>query len=257
MKLLVENVVTSKLGKLKFIVKVIIDAIIRVGAVYQLNDNNLAVNNDDDEESLYAQLLGLPAQPAPEIVERKLLLWKTLNHVVQVGEKLHGLRDIRSLSLAKQLRVQILIQNAIMNVNRIHELIDASKSSTIISESEKNSLNRHYELLSYHRKEISCQLLKPYIQGSKSIDKCCICTNDLSFNANNPFNSTCNSCGVIHDRCCLTMNIADIDNDTILKCPLCKCIIIQSNIDSMQSFTWLSNVKNSLCPNCLVPTLII
>jgi len=82
MKLLVENVVTNKLGKLTFIVKIIIEAIIKVGVDHHLNNTNI-IGNIDDEEICHAQLLGLPSDATTEIIDKKLLLWKTLNHVVQ------------------------------------------------------------------------------------------------------------------------------------------------------------------------------
>jgi hypothetical protein len=44
MKLLVENVVTNKLGKLTFIVKIIIEAIIKVGVDHHLNNINITMS---------------------------------------------------------------------------------------------------------------------------------------------------------------------------------------------------------------------
>lgn len=133
----------------------------------------------------------------------------------------------------------------------------SSTSPTKLLDSEEKSMHRHYELLKHHDNEKSCDLLKHYLPSTNDKDTCCICSEQVSFNPHNPFTSSCDSCGIVHERCCLTMNIADIDNDAIAKCPLCKCIIIRSNDSNITAYTWLSNHKNSLCPFCLVPTLSI
>lgn len=138
-----------------------------------------------------------------------------------------------------------------MNIDRINDII--KNKSVTLSEDEKKSLCLHYELLKHHRKEYSNELLRSYLEKFNSNDSCYICSEQLSFNANNPFLSSCGKCCITYDRCCKTMIIANLDED-IRKCPLCRCITIQSNT-LYASFKWLSDYNNSLCPFCAVPML--
>ena len=138
-----------------------------------------------------------------------------------------------------------------MNIDRVNDII---KNSINLTDTEKKSLILQYELVKYHRKEYNCELLKSYLNKFNSYDTCYICSKQVSFNVHNPFHTTCDNCGITHDRCCKTMIIANIDED-IRKCPLCRCVVIQSNT-LYAPFKWLSDYNNSLCPFCCVPILL-
>jgi len=83
MKLIVETVVTNKLGKLRFIISIIIQAIIKIGRDYNLSDNHINIQKMSEEEILWVELLSLPSKASHDIIRKKMLLWKTLNHIVQ------------------------------------------------------------------------------------------------------------------------------------------------------------------------------
>ena len=147
-----------------------------------------------------------------------------------------------------------------------------------------NTLNDYLQALLISAESLVGALMaSPQASGRLLDELCCLCRERVPFIAGLASHSQCPSCGMILDRCCLTLRLAvpadshatsiggeeriEDDVNRLFQCPCCSSIANRSELDSLitrirslelprdvcplDAFPW-TRISTAICPFCSI-----